>query len=220
MLVRIENWESSIEHRSANIVPMASRYQFLIDTYETEILKVVSVWSGFQDQDLPVRPHSTDKRGRSVHEHMVHQCMSEDGWFKSMFGIDVAAPPLPLPETRMAFIRRYAEDAGKRLAILRDRDDGWWEEEVDFFTVRRSRAWIMVRRIAHTAHHRGQQMALLRMLNREVYSNYGPTADTGGLAINHASVVYAYPDLKAVFAAEQKTPLPGPGTKPVSERPD
>jgi uncharacterized damage-inducible protein DinB len=27
-----------------------------------------------------------------------------------------------------------------------------------------SRAWVMVRRIAHTAHHRGQQMAMLRML--------------------------------------------------------
>ncbi|MFL5496629.1 MAG: DinB family protein, partial [Gemmatimonadales bacterium] len=32
----------------------------------------------------------------------------------------------------------------------------------------RSRAWILVRRIAHTAHHRGQQTILLRQLGREL----------------------------------------------------
>ena len=32
-------------------------YDFLIDTYETERVKVVSVWSEFTDEDLPVRPH-------------------------------------------------------------------------------------------------------------------------------------------------------------------
>ena len=78
----------------------------------------------------------------------------------------------------------------------------------------------MVRRVAHTSHHRGQQMALLRMLNREVYSNYGPTADTGGLAVNQASVVYAYRDLRSLLDAGEKNPLPGRGSKPVSERPD
>ena len=73
-----------------------------------------------------------------------------------------------------------------------------------FFGVPRSRAWIMVRRIAHTSHHRGQQMALLRMLNREVYSTYGPTADTGGLAANQASVVYAFRDLNALVVTHRK----------------
>jgi len=195
------------------------RYQFLIDTYETEILKVLSVWSSFQDGDLSARPHPTDKRGRSVREHMVHQCLSEDGWFKNMFGIDVRAA-LPVPESRLTFIQRYAEDAGKRLDALRERDDAWWEEEVSFFKVPRSRAWIMVRRIAHTAHHRGQQMALLRVLNREVYSNYGPTADTGGLGANQAAVIYAYADLKSLLAGGPKAELPEAGAKPVSERPD
>ena len=32
-------------------------YDFLINTYETERVKVVSVWSEFTDEDLPVRPH-------------------------------------------------------------------------------------------------------------------------------------------------------------------
>jgi len=195
------------------------RYQFLIDTYETEILKVLSVWSTFQDDDLSVRPHPTDKRGRSVREHMVHQCMSEDGWFKNMFGIDVGAA-LPASESRLSFIQRYAADALKRLDALRQRDEAWWEEEVAFFKATRSRAWIMVRRVAHTAHHRGQQTALLRMLDRELYSNYGPTADTGGLGANQAPVIYAYADLKSVLAGGAKASLPGPGGKAVSERPE
>ena len=57
------------------------RYDFLIDTYETERIKVISAWSMFTDHDLPVRPNARDSRGRSFHEHMVHQCVSEDIWF-------------------------------------------------------------------------------------------------------------------------------------------
>src|SRR3989449_9605429 len=111
---------------------------------------------------------------------MVHQCVSENLWFINMLEIDVGAPPLPVPETRLEFMKRYAEDSGKRLAELRAKNDGWGESEKKFFDVQRLRAWGMVRRIAHTAHHLGQQMAMLRMLARELHSNYGPTADQGG----------------------------------------
>ena len=194
-------------------------YGFLPDTYATERLKVLSVWSMFEDDDLDVRPHPTDVRGRSVREQMVHQAVSENLWFKNMLGIDVAAPPLPTEETRRGFIARYAEDSARRLDILRSKDDGWWEEETAFFDTRRSRAWIMVRRIAHTSHHRGQQMAMLRMLARNVHSNYGPTADTGGLATNRAPVIYAYEDEDALLAGGTKAVLPGPGEKPATERP-
>ena len=45
-------------------------YQFLVDTYETECIKVVSVWSEFTDDDFEVRPRRGDPRGRSVHEQM------------------------------------------------------------------------------------------------------------------------------------------------------
>src|SRR6267154_2086947 len=167
-------------------------YEFLVETYETERIKVLSVWSEFRDEDLAVRPRAGDPRGRSVHEQMVHQCVSENLWFIGMLGIDVSAPPLPATETRLEFMKRYAEDSGKRLAALRAKDDVWWESGTKFFDVRRSRAWVMVRRIAHTAHHRGQQMAMLRMLGRDLHSNYGPTADTGGLMQNHAPTLYAY----------------------------
>ena len=200
------------------------RYQFLIDTYETERLKTVSVWSMFEDDDLGVRPHSTDRRGRSVLEQMVHQCVSEDLSFRRILGVDVDAPPLPEEDTRLGFIQRYAEDSGKRLDALRVQNETWWEEPSAFFDVSRSRAWVLVRRIAHTSHHRGQQTATLRMLNRDLHSSYGPTADTGGLMQNNAPVIYAYPDFDTLFEQEAggtrlKAPLPGPGEKAPTERP-
>ncbi len=198
-------------------------YDFLVETYEAERVKVVSVWSEFKDEDLPTRPHQDDPRGRSVHEQMVHQCVSEDLWFRNMLAIDVGAPPLPKQETRFEFMKRYAEDSGKRLAALREKDESWWQENTKFFDVQRSRAWVMTRRLTHTSHHRGQLMAMLRMLGRELHSNYGPTADTGGLMQNHAPTIYAYPSLDALLAGEaaggRKAPLPGSGGKPVSERP-
>lgn len=199
------------------------KYSFLVETYATERLKVLSVWSEFTDDDLPIRPSPADPRGRSVREQMVHQCVSEDLWFRNMLGIDVQAPPLPKEETRLEFIRRYAEDSGKRLAALEQKDDAWWEEEANFFNVRRSRAWIMTRRLCHTSHHRGQQMAILRMLQHSLHSNYGPTADTGGLMQNHAPTIYAYPDLPSLIKGESsggaKSSLPGPGDKSPTERP-
>lgn len=195
------------------------KYDFLVETYATERIKVLSVWSEFREDDLPVRPNAHDRRGRSVHEQMVHQCVSEDLWFRNMLGIDVGAPPLPKVESRTEFMNRYAEDSNKRLSALQAKGDAWWEEEAKFFDVSRSRAWIMVRRIAHTSHHRGQLMAMLRMLARELHSNYGPTADTGGLMANHAPTIYAYGSLDALLRNEPKAELPGAGGKPVTERP-
>jgi len=199
------------------------KYEFLVETYETERVKVISAWSMFRDEDLPVRPNAVDPRGRSVHEHMVHQCVSEDIWFREMLGIDVGAQPLPKEEVRLEFMKRYAEDSGKRLAVLRQKEEPWWEAETSFFDVRRSRAWVMTRRMTHTAHHRGQLLAMLRMLGREEYSNYGPTADTGGLMQNHAATIYPYSSLEALLAGEagggNKRPLPRPDGKPVTERP-
>ena len=199
------------------------RYQFIIETYETEIQKVLSMWAMFEDGDLEVRPHASDSRGRSVLEHMVHQSMSENLWFATMLGITVTENPVPSEETRLGFMNTYAENAAKRLDALRDKPEAWWEELADFFEVKRSRAWIMTRRIAHTSHHRGQQAAMLRMLGRDLHSNYGPTADTGGLMQNKAPVIYAYPDVATLLeeeaGARRKTPLPGPGDKPPTERP-
>jgi uncharacterized damage-inducible protein DinB len=200
-----------------------TRYAFLVDTYDTERLKVLSVWSMFEDEDMGVRPHPTDPRGRSLHEQMVHQCVSEDRWFAGMRGSDVGRPPLPAEETRLAFIRCYAEASSTRRTLLRAKDEPWWEEPVTFYDVSRSRAWVVTRRLTHTAHHRGQQTALLRVLGREVFSTYGPTADTGGLPQDGAPTIYPYADLDTLLeqeaTARAKASLPAPPARSVTERP-
>ncbi len=198
-------------------------YDFLIESYDSERIKILSVWSEFRDGDLAVRPNADDPRGRSVHEHMVHQCVSEDAWFRTMLAIDVGAPPLPERETRLEFLKRYAEDSGRRLERLRQTDERWWEGTATFFDVQRSRAWVMTRRLTHTSHHRGQQMAMLRMLGRDLHSTYGPTADTGGLMQQHAPTIYAYTSAHALLDGESrggvKAPLPPRSGVAVTERP-
>ena len=61
-------------------------YQFLVDTYDTERIKVFSVWSEFQDDDLAVRPRHDDRRGRSVLEHFVHQWSARTTGFATCWG--------------------------------------------------------------------------------------------------------------------------------------
>ena len=191
--------------------------------YRTEIEKVLSVWAMFDDADLRARPHPADPRGRNLLEHMVHQSISENLWFSTMLGVIVTDNPLPSAESRLNFMALYRHHASLRLKIIATKPDAWWEQEVDFFETRRTRAWVMTRRIAHTAHHRGQQTALLRMLDKRLHSTYGPTADTGGLMQHGAPVIYAYPDLDTLLHEEQgnrnKAPLPGPGAHAPTERP-
>jgi hypothetical protein len=123
----------------------------------------------------------------------------------------------------MEFIKRYAEDSGKRLAALKQKDKAWWEAEVTFFDVKRTRAWIMLRRITHTAHHRAEQGVLLRLLGRPNYSVYGPSIDSGCLAEHGAVTIYPYPDIESLIEGEiaggRKAILPGP-KEPCTERPE
>lgn len=199
-------------------------YDFLTDTYDIERLKTLNVWSMFRDEDLSIRVDALSRRDRNPLEHMIHQCLSENKWFVNMFGIDIDMPPLPDEETRIAFIRHYAEASGRRLTVLKEKDAAWWEQGVSFFDVRQSRAWVMVRRVAHTAQHRGEQSTLLRLLGREVHSIYGPSIDTGGLPDNGATTIYAYGDIESLLEGElrggRKARLPGPGDRPSTERPE
>jgi uncharacterized damage-inducible protein DinB len=199
-------------------------YTHIVDTYETERVKTLSVWSMFTDDDLPIRPEPLDRRDRNPLEHMVHQCMGENKWFCEFLGIDVGAPPLPEVETRIEFIKQYDLSSKSRVKALRGKDPAWWEQEVAFFDTTRTRAWVMLRRIAHTAHHRGEQSVLLRLFGRQVHSIYGPSAFSGGLPINAAATIYAYPDIASLIKGEMeggsKAAMPGPGEKPCTERPD
>jgi hypothetical protein len=130
---------------------------------------------------------------------------------------------LPARETRWEFMARYAEDSGRRLDVLRTTPEPWWEDVVSFFGVPRSRAWVMTRRMTHTAQHRGQLLAMLRMLGHDLHSTYGPTADTGGLTQNHAPTIYGYATLEALLEGEAqggaKSALPLRSDRPVTERP-
>ena len=198
-----------------------SHYDFLIETYRTEGIKTLSVWSQFNDEDMEFRP---EPRARTPHEHMVHQCVSEDNWMKNLLGIDTNEPALPTVESRMEFIKWYAKLSEIRLKDLRTKSEDWFEEEAKFFDAVRTRAWILTRRIAHTAHHRGQLTAYLRIMGKDLYSTYGPSADTGGLPQNKAAVIYRYPSIAELISAEEKggmwPSLPGAGKYKPTERPD
>jgi uncharacterized damage-inducible protein DinB len=151
-------------------------YTFLLETYETEILKITGIWSAFPDQAMDFRPSS---KARTVREQMEHQVQSEGRWMATMLGIETGDPN-PETKTGQGYITKYATDARQRLEILRGNPDAWWREDTHFFDVVRSRAWVMTRRISHSAHHRGQLVVYLRLLGLRVPSVYGPTADTGG----------------------------------------
>jgi len=196
-----------------------SRYAFLADTYRTERLKTLSVWSQIPDAQMGFRP---EPRARTPLEHMVHQCLSEDAWMQSMLGIVTSRPPLPADETRLAFLEHYAACSAERLAALDAASDAWFEAETMFFDVARSRAWVLARRFTHSAHHRGQLTVYLRLWGDALYSTYGPTADTGGLAKTGGRVIYRYASAEDLLEKETRggdwPALPGPGTAPPTER--
>jgi uncharacterized damage-inducible protein DinB len=154
---------------------MAGDYGFLMDTYETEILKTTSIWEAFPESSMDYRPHP---KSRSVLEQMEHQVQSEGRWMKMMLGLDTGDPN-PAQRTKQGFIDKYRADATRRLEMLRAKPDEWWRETTQFFDVTRSKAWVMTRRMTHSSHHRGQLVVYLRQVGELVPSVYGPTADTG-----------------------------------------
>ena len=165
-------------------MPNDGACSFLLDTYETEILKISGIWRAFPESKMDYRPHP---KSRSVIEQMEHQVQSEGRWMKTMLGVD-SGEPNPSSRTRQGFIDKYEMDAGTRLVIMRGKPEDWWLETTNFFDVVRSRAWVLTRRITHSAHHRGMLVLYLRLLDIPLPSVYGPTADTDG------TVIYAFND--------------------------
>ena len=161
----------------ADIPPAADVvFQHAIDTYASETNKVASVWHEFTDGDLPYRPHP---RASSVEEILRHQLLSERRFFGEFLGVSEPAPDsvLPVPLTVARATSRLVELARPRLASLATQHGEWWTTRVPFFDVERERAWILMRRMLHTAHHRTQLTVYLRVMGRDVPSTYGPTAD-------------------------------------------
>ena len=196
-----------------------SAFSFFADTYDTERLKILTVWSQVPDEHMRFRP---EPRARSPLEHMVHQCVSEDAWMRTMLGIDAGRPPLPAVETRAGFMQHYAAVSAARLDALRQQPDGWFLESTTFFDVTRTRAWVLLRRLTHSAHHRGQLTAYIRLWGQPLFSTYGPTADTGGLAKDGATVVYRYDSIEDLLAHDGRDGEPSSarcGAASPTERP-
>jgi uncharacterized damage-inducible protein DinB len=150
-------------------------FGFLLDAYETEVMKTAGIWLAFPEDSLAFRPAP---KSRSVLEQMDHQVQSEGRWMATMLGIDIGDPN-PVEKTMRGYVEQYRSDAIRRLEILRSKSDDWWRQPAQFFDVFRSRAWIFLRRLNHSTHHRGQLIVYLRILGLRVPSVYGPTADTG-----------------------------------------
>lgn len=157
----------------------ANAYGFLLETFETEVLKTLGIWSAFPDDAMDFRPA---QKSRTVLEQVDHQIQSEGGWMVKMLGVDIGDFQ-PKEKTKHGYIDKYRADTAKRLEILRQKPEGWWCETTAFFDVQRSRAWIFTRRLNHSTHHRGQLVVYLRILGAKVPSVYGPTADTNGAVI-------------------------------------
>lgn len=150
--------------------------QHVLDTYASETNKVASVWSAFEDGDLAFRPHA---RSSTVGDILKHQLLSERRFFGEFLESPEPAPSdvVPDPLTARSARDRLVMLARPRLGFLAAQPAAWWTTRVRFFDVERERAWIVWRRVLHTAHHRTQLTVYLRMLNRAVPPTYGPTAD-------------------------------------------
>jgi uncharacterized damage-inducible protein DinB len=163
---------------SADEVPRASdpAYQHMLDVYVSEIDKVASVWRGFDDGVLDYRPH---QKSASVGDIFKHELLSARRFFGGFLGLvePDAAAIVPAPLTVDAAVARLGELARARLPQLARQPRAWWDAEVTFFDVERTRAWVFWRRVLHTAHHRTQLTVYLRLLDRPVPPIYGPTAD-------------------------------------------
>lgn len=151
-------------------------FQHLLDTYVSESNKVASTWKRFTDSDLPYKPHP---RSTTVAEILRHQLLSERRFFGEFLGTPEPAPGEVLPESFTVELatNRFIELVLPRLDFFAAQTEDWWLKTVPFFDVPRQRIWIFWRRVLHTAHHRTQLTVFLRMLDRDVPSTYGPTAD-------------------------------------------
>ena len=151
--------------------------QHLYDTYASESAKLASTWRAFTDADLPFRP---DPVSRPVEEILKHELLSSRRFFAEFLGLpaELPAPEVLPPAGHLAgYLARLEPAVPPRLAFLARQPPAWWLAEVPFFDTARTRAWILTRRILHTAHHRTQLLTYLRALGRPVPAIYGPSAD-------------------------------------------
>jgi hypothetical protein len=89
----------------------ANAYAFLLDTYETEVLKTLTIWSAFADDAMTFTPAT---KSRTVLQQIDHQIQSEGGWMLKMFGIDVGDFQ-PKEKTKGRMHRKISHRRGEAL---------------------------------------------------------------------------------------------------------
>src|SRR3954467_10715995 len=104
---------------AAAAVPRASdpAFHHLLDTYASEINKVVSVWRGFDDDVLEYRPHP---KSTTVAGIFTHELLSGRRFFGEFLGLPEpdGAAVLPAPLNVDAWVARLADRAEARLPRL------------------------------------------------------------------------------------------------------
>ncbi len=159
-------------------VPLAvdPAFQYMLKVYASETNKVASVWRAFDDGVLDYRPHP---KSQTVADIFKHELLSARRFFGGFLGLPEpdAALVVPNPLTVESAVTRLGQLARARLPRLANESRAWWDTNVKFFDVERTRVWVFWRRILHTAHHRTQLTVYLRLLDRPVPPIYGPTAD-------------------------------------------
>ena len=132
-----------------------TRFDFLVDSYRTERLKILSVWSQIPDERMRFRP---EPRARSPLEHMVHQCVSEEAWMRRMLGIDAGLPPLPAGK-RASGSCRTTRRCPRRGSPRCGRSPTSGSSSHDVFRCRAHAGLGAAAAMTHSAHHRGQLTA-------------------------------------------------------------
>jgi uncharacterized damage-inducible protein DinB len=179
-LIQYDNFEMDYDETGIadSEIPSAREpvFQHLLKTYASEANKLNSVWLEFTSDDLSFRPHS---RSSTVQQIIEHELLSERRFFAEFLGVPEPAADAIMPETRTpsTYAARMLELSRARLKFLANQDQEWWLTVVPFFDVERERIWIFWRSVLHTSHHRTQLTVYLRLLDKQVPSTYGPTAD-------------------------------------------
>jgi uncharacterized damage-inducible protein DinB len=154
-------------------------FQHVVTTYASETNKTASMWQAVPDDLLDFKPHEKTNTIRTI---LTHQLLSERRFFAQFVGTE--EPPvselLPAGESppAQAYIDKYVSLARRRLPQFARATAAWWLGEMPFFGgLRRQRIWTFWRRVLHTAHHRTQVQAWLRLAGRHVPAIYGPSGD-------------------------------------------
>ena len=170
-------WLADDQHPTA----AGPAYADALATYVSETNKTANAWTRVVDDLLEFKRHT---ESNSIRDVFAHQILSERRFFAEFLGLDEVPAVELLPAgheaktaTAASYVDRYVELAAGRLPALAAGNADWWQGTSSFFEVPRSRFWVLLRRMFHTAHHRTQVLVDLRLAGSKVPATYGPSGD-------------------------------------------